>query len=73
MGPSAEMEAINIQDLLASAGIEAMINGSSALPSLEFAVLVAHENITQARQVLAEALAAGPEAAEEAERNSELL
>ncbi len=72
MGPSAEMEAINVQDVLLSAGIEAILNGSSALPSLQFEVLVAHENAARARQVLADAIAAGPQAAEEAERAGEL-
>ena len=72
MGPSAEMEAIGIQSVLAAAGIDAIINGSAQIPSMEFEVLVAQENAAKAKQVLAEALASGSEAAEEAERAGEI-
>jgi hypothetical protein len=72
MGTSAEMEAIGIQRLLAASGIEAIVNGSSTIPSVEFEVLVTRENAARARQVVSEALAAGPAGAEEAERATEL-
>jgi hypothetical protein len=72
MGPSAEMEATNIQQLLEASGIDAFVNGFSQIPSIEFEILVTHENVAKARQVIADALASGPSAAEEAERNTEL-
>jgi hypothetical protein len=72
MGPSAELEATNIQRLLEASGIEAFVNGFSQIPSVEFEILVARENVEKARQVIADALASGPAAAEEAERNTEL-
>lgn len=72
MGPSAEMEATGIQSLLAAAGIDAIVNGFSQIPSVPFEVLVTQENVARAKQVLAEALASGAEAAEEGERQSEI-
>jgi hypothetical protein len=72
MGPSAEMEAVGIQSVLSAAGIEAIINGSAQIPTVPFEVLVAHDKAARAREVIAEALASGPEAAEEGERASEL-
>ena len=72
MGPDAEMEAVGIQTVLASAGIDAIINGFSAIPSVPFEVLVARSQALQAKQTLAEALQAGPQAAEEGEAASEL-
>ena len=71
MGPNAEMEALQVQRLLAASGIEAIVNGFSQIPTVEFEVLVPHENVARARQILSEALASGPDAAEEAERESE--
>jgi hypothetical protein len=71
MGPSAEMEAVGIQSVLTAAGIDAIINGFSQIPSVPFEVLVAREQADQARQVLAEAVAAGSDAAEEGERQNE--
>ena len=73
MGPSAEMEATNIQRLLEASGIDAFVNGFSQIPSVEFEILVARENVAKARQVIADALASGPAAAEEAERSTEQL
>jgi hypothetical protein len=72
MGPSAEMEATNIHQLLEASGIDAFVNGFSQIPSIEFEILVTRENVAKARQVIADALASGPSAAEEAERNTEL-
>jgi hypothetical protein len=71
-GAFAEMEAVGIQRVLAAAGIDAVINGPSQLPSDQFEVLVSREGAERARQVLAEALASGPAAADEAERLTEL-
>ncbi len=72
MGPSAEMEAMGIQSLLSSAGIRAIINGFGQIPSVPFEVLVTREDVFKAKQVLADALASGSDAAEEAERGTEI-
>jgi hypothetical protein len=68
---NAEMEATNIHGLLESNGIEAIIVGPSVIPSLEFQVQVARSEADEARRLIAEARAAGPEAAAEAEASSE--
>jgi hypothetical protein len=70
-GITAEMEALGIQGVLSANGIGSMIVGSSSLPILRFEVRVAAEDYARAVEVLAEARAAGPAAAEEAERATE--
>jgi hypothetical protein len=72
IGPSAEMEAIGIQSVLSAAGIRAIVNGFGQIPSVPFEVLVTREDVFKAKQVLAEALASGSDAAEEAERETEI-
>jgi hypothetical protein len=67
----AEMEAINIRSLLESNGIEAIVVGPRVLPSLEFQVQVPRAKAEEARRLIAEARAAGPAAAAEAEASSE--
>jgi hypothetical protein len=67
----AEMEATAIHGLLESNGISSVLVGSAQIPSLEFIVEVPRAQLEAARQVIAEATAAGPEAALEAERNEE--
>jgi hypothetical protein len=67
----AEMEAINIRGLLESNGIEALVVGPRVLPSLEFQVQVPRAQAEEARRLIAEARAAGPAAAAEAEASSE--
>ncbi len=67
----AEMEATNIRGLLESNGIDAIVVGPSVIPSLEFQVQVARSEAEEARRLIAEARAAGPEAAAEAEAASE--
>jgi hypothetical protein len=67
----AEMEATNIRGLLVSNGIDAILVGPSVIPSLEFQVQVARSEADEARRLIAEARAAGPEAAAEAESASE--
>jgi hypothetical protein len=67
----AEMEAINIRGLLESNGIEAIVVGPRVLPSLEFQVQVPRAKAEEARRLIAEARAAGPAAAAEAEASSE--
>ena len=66
-----EMEATNIRGMLESNGIDAVVVGPSVIPSLEFQVQVARSEAEEARRFIAEARAAGPEAAAEAEAASE--
>jgi hypothetical protein len=67
----AEMEATEIHGVLESNGIPSVLVGSSTLPNLEFEVQVPRERLEEARQIIAEAQAAGPAAAEEAEAAGE--
>jgi hypothetical protein len=67
----AEMEASNIHAILEASGIPSMVQGTSMIPSLEFQVLVPRENLEEAEKVIADAQAAGPEAAAEAEAATE--
>ncbi len=70
-GAEGEMEAMAVHSLLAAAGIPAVIVGSSSLPNLPFEVQVPHDHVEEARKRIAEAEAAGPSAAEEAEKAME--
>lgn len=70
-GITAEVEAISVQGVLSANNIGSMLVGSSTLPNLRFEVRVAAEDQERAMQCLAEAQAAGPAAAEEAERATE--
>ena len=72
MGATGEMEALGMKSVLDAAGIPNVLIGGSTLPNLEFQVRVAQADVAQAKAVLAEAEAAGPAAAVEAERESEL-
>ena len=72
MGATGEMEVIAIKSVLDDAGIPSVIIGDSALPNLSFQVRVARNHAQQAHSVIAEAEAAGPAAAAEAERASEI-
>jgi hypothetical protein len=65
-----EMEAGVLSGLLESNGIPALVIGSP-VPSLGYQVQVPREQAQEARRVLDEAKAAGPEAASEAEAASE--
>ncbi len=67
----AEMEANNIHAMLEASGIPSMVVGTSVIPSLEFQVQVPRENKEEAERVMADAQAAGPEAAAEAEAATE--
>jgi hypothetical protein len=71
VGAEAEMEALAVHSLLNAAGIPAILVGSSSLPNLPFEVQVPHDHVDEARRRIAEAKAAGPAAAEEAERATE--
>lgn len=67
----AEMEANNIHSILQANGIPSVLVGASVIPSLEFQVQVPRARFDEAQSVIAEAQAAGPEAAAEAEAASE--
>jgi hypothetical protein len=68
---NAEMEALAIQSILESAGIQSVVVGASSIPSLPFEVQVARSTVDDAERAIAAARAAGPEAAEEAALQSE--
>jgi len=67
----AEMEAMAIHTILQASDIPSVVVGSSTLPVLTFEVQVPTEDLEDARRLLAEAQAAGPTAAAEAEAASE--
>jgi hypothetical protein len=70
-GSGAEMEALDVRALLEASGIQAFIVGDSRLPNLPDEVRVAQEHAEQAQRLIADALAAGPAGAEEAEAAGE--
>lgn len=70
-GQTSELEAMEVQALLKASGITAMIVGDSRFPNLAQDVRVPHSQEAEARRLIADALAAGPAAAEEAEAASE--
>ena len=67
----AEMEVTAIHGMLEASGVPSMVVGAASIPSLEFQVQVPRSSLEMAERVLAEARAAGPEAAAEAEAASE--
>ncbi len=67
----AEMEATTILGMLQSNEIEAIVVGPGMIPSLEFQVQVPRAMADEAVRLMAEARAAGPEAAAVAEAKSE--
>lgn len=71
VGATAEMEAIGIRGVLDANGVSCVLVGPSVYPNLRFLVRVPKKDVDRAQQVLAEARAAGPAAAEEAQRASE--
>ena len=71
MNHDAEMEAQSIHSLLESNGIESAVVGPSTIPSVEFQVQVPRAQLEEAERIMAEARAAGPSAADEAEAESE--
>jgi hypothetical protein len=66
----AEMEADVIRGVLDSSGIPSLVKRAGPFP-LAFQVLVPRGKVQEARRLLEEARAAGPEAAAEAERATE--
>lgn len=67
----AEMEAGTIHQVLEASGIPSVVVGPSVLPSLEFQVQVERAHLEEAKGVVADAQAAGPAAAAEAEAATE--
>jgi hypothetical protein len=67
----AEYEAMTVHALLQSNGIDAMIVGDARLPNLPEQVRVPREHVTEAKRLIATALATGPAGAEEAEASTE--
>jgi hypothetical protein len=68
----AEMEATAIQGMLQANEIDALVQGPHLIPTLEeFQVQVPRDEAEEATRLIAEARAAGPEAAAEAEAESE--
>ena len=67
----AEQEALEIHALLESEGIPSVVVGPSVIPALEFRVEVPRRHLEEAQKIIADARAAGPAAAEEAEAASE--
>jgi hypothetical protein len=70
-GAFSDFQAISIRALLESNGIPAVLVGDSRLPNLDDEVRVPRDHAERARQLIAEARAAGPSAAEEAEAAGE--
>lgn len=66
-----EMEVLTVQRLLESNGIRTVLIGDNPLPNFAEEIRVAAEDAVRARQLIAEALAAGPAAATEAEAESD--
>jgi type III secretory pathway lipoprotein EscJ len=69
-GATSEMEAISIQSILDANGVNCIIVGTTTLPNLGFEVRVPREDLERAIEILREAQAAGPAAAEEASQLS---
>ena len=70
-GGTDEMEVVMVQQLLESNGINTVLVGDNPLPSLAEEIRVAEEDAERAQQLIADALAAGPAGAAEAEAESE--
>ncbi len=67
----AEMEALSIRAVLEANDFDVQLVGPSTLPSLEFQVQVPESQVSDAREVIEKAKAAGPEGALEAELEGE--
>lgn len=66
-----DMEAAGLQSLLESSGIEAVLSPFTGYGTLPGRLLVQAAQADDAARIIAEALASGPAAAEEAERAGE--
>ena len=67
-----ESEALNVKGVLEANGLAAEIVGDTRYPNLPQHVRVPRTQVDEARRLIAEALAAGPTAAEEAEAEGEV-
>jgi hypothetical protein len=70
-GGTDEMEVLTVRQLLESNGIDTVLVGDSPLPNLAEEIRVAEEDAELAKQLIADALAAGPAGAAEAEAETE--
>jgi hypothetical protein len=70
-GAIEEAEILTVQQLLESNGISTVLVGDSPLPNLAEEIRVARVDLDSARQIIADALAAGAAGAEEAEEAAE--
>ena len=70
-GVSAEIEADMIRGVLESNGIPVMVVGASQYPNLPVEVRVPRGRVKEAEELIEQAQASGPEAASEAEAESE--
>ena len=70
-GSMAEMQAMNIKNLLESNGIAAVLVGDSVLPNFPFEVKVAREQTDLARRLIEDAEESGPIEPDEVEKQSE--
>ena len=68
---TAEIEADMIRGVLESNDIPVMVVGASQYPNLPFEVRVPRGKLKEAEELIAQAQAGGPEAASEAEAESE--
>ena len=66
-----ELEANSIHSLLQASGIPSIVVGATMIPSLEFLVQAPRAYAQEAERLIEEARAAGPAAADEAEKASE--
>jgi hypothetical protein len=71
VGTTAEMEVLEIEALLKTAGIRVVVASGAAFPNLPWAIRVPQVDAARARQMIAEAKQAGPQAADEAEAEEE--
>ncbi|MGD1092870.1 MAG: hypothetical protein ABSB35_12880 [Bryobacteraceae bacterium] len=70
-GNTSEMEAMSVLAMLKSNGIYAMTTADPRFPNLPDEVRVPQDKVAEAKRLIAEALAAGPAAADEAEAGTE--
>jgi len=70
-GVSAEIEADMIRGVLESNGIPVMVVGASQYPNLPVEVRVPRGKVKEAEELIEQAQASGPDAASEAEAESE--
>ena len=70
-GSVEDSEVLMVQQLLESNGISTVLVGDNPLPTFAEAIRVTTEDAARARQLIADALAAGAAGADEAEAESE--